>query len=457
MTGFLIILFLTVTVFETCAIGSLQNKLKQAKQGTERDALTGTYSREGFLFGAEKILQGSSYTSEYAVLFFNIKGFKVINELFGVAGGDEVLCETAQLLQNSGLKPLAVGRMSADHFVCLVQTENLSFHEITKLCRRCYLQDKKEFHFYGRCGVYLVNDDSITVSGMCDRAKLAKNYIKDDYAKPYAVFDKTMRDGFVTGKELTSELQCALDQHEFEVYYQPIYDLKTEKLTQAEALVRWNHPEKGLLPPDEFIPVFEENGYISKLDLFVGESSTSFLQDRISSGQYTVPIAVNLSRMDFYNRNLLDVIFFNMKSTRLPEGYPRIEITETAYSALIETNNSALHKMKEQGVKIILDDFGSGYSSFSSIRQFDFDIIKLDMGFIRQIGLNEKAGLIVKDMIELAHHVGAQVVAEGVETKQQAEFLLKEGCDFVQGYLYAKPMPRQEFEQLLDQCQKQGG
>lgn len=431
----------------------LQNKIKRAKALAECDPLTGAYNRNGFISKTEKVLMGSTQKNEYAILFFNIKGFKVINELFGIEGGDDVLRESVERLQNSTLNPIFVARFEADHFVCLMRQKDLNYDKLTEMCHRIYVRDDKKFNFYGRVGIYLIADTTKGVSGMCDRAKLAEDYIQDDFAKPYSVYDINMRNGFVTKKELTSELSRALDSQEFEVYYQPVYNLKTGDIASAEALVRWNHPERGLLMPGYFIPIFEENGFISELDCFIGNQSTKFLQDRISENKFSVPVAVNLSRMDFYDTKLLETMLTNIKEVRLPVGHPRIEITESAYSSLVKNDSGFLRHIKDMGIKILLDDFGSGYSSFSSLREFDFDIIKLDMGFIRQIGVNKKSKKIIRSIIELAHEIGSQVIAEGVETKEQADFLTAANCDFVQGYLYSKPITQQAFGELLDRCQ----
>ena len=157
--------------------------------------------------------------------------------------------------------------------------------------------------------------------------------------------------------------------------------------------------------------------------------------------------------MDFYDTKLQETMLTNIKEVRLPVGYPRIEITESAYSSLVKNDSGFLRHIKDMGIKILLDDFGSGYSSFSSLREFDFDIIKLDMGFIRQIGVNKKSKKIIRSIIELAHEIGSQVIAEGVETKEQADFLTAANCDFVQGSLYSKPITQQAFGELLDRCQ----
>lgn len=429
-------------------------KIKKMDNAAERDPLTGAYNRDGFIKLVESFLAAHDQANSLCILFFNIKGFKAINELFGVEAGDAVLRQSVELLQNSTLKPIYIARFEADHFVCLLDRSTLDFDALVRICHRTFVDKDKQFHFYGRCGVYIIADPSIGVSGMCDRAKLAKESIVDDYAKPYAVYNGGMRDGFVTKKEMTSELQRALSNKEFKVYYQPIYDVKTGSIVSAEALVRWEHPVKGLISPGLFIPTFEENGYISELDLYVGDQSTAFLSQRVAANQFVVPIAVNLSRMDFYNPKLMEKLLRDIREAKLPVGYQRIEITESAYASLAEYNSEILSKIKKLGIPILLDDFGSGYSSFSSVRDFDFDVIKLDIGFTHQIGVSQKSEWIIHSIIEMTHHLGAKVIAEGVESQLQADFLLKADCDYIQGFFYSKPLAQRDFEALLDRCQQ---
>ena len=416
----------------------------------DHDTVTGAYSRQGFINFATRLLEQEREASQYAILFFNIKGFKAINELFGVEGGDQVLIQSVKLLQSSELQPLAVGRMEADHFVCLIRKENLDYEALTGLCHRIYERGGKQYRFYGRCGIYMIEDRERSVSGMCDCAKLAKESIKDDYVKPYAMFNSTMRDGFVEKKELISEFHHAMEQSEFHVFYQPVYDVRSGKLASAEALIRWIHPKRGLLSPGKFIPIFEENGFISELDLFVGNHTSRFLQTRIEKGLPVIPIAINLSRMDFYDLKLVNTILSEIRNAGLPLGFPRIEITESAYASMVEHNRELLLAIREKGIKILIDDFGSGYSSFSTLQEFSFDILKLDMGFVQQIGRNRKSEQIIHYLINMAHSLGLQVIAEGVETKEQAEFLIQSDCDFIQGYYYSKPLSEEDFEQLLE-------
>jgi len=417
----------------------------------EEDALTGEHTRAGFIERATGIIRKSGDDDFFAILFFNIRGFKAINELFGPEGGDRVLRQSAAILKGSVLRPLLVGRVEADHFVCLIRQENLDYGELTRMCHRTYAENGKRYSFYWRCGIYLVRDKTASVSGMCDRAKLAKEQIRDDFVKPYAIFDESMRETFVARKELTSEMQQALENREFKVYYQPIFDARTGKIASAEALVRWEHPHRGIISPGIFIPAFEENGYISQLDLFMERSVKAFQEERIARGCFAVPVSVNLSRMDFYDNRVMTAIMEDVEQSPLPKGFTRFEVTESAFASLSEDSGGLLDCMGRLGAAILIDDFGSGYASYGTMLEFSFDIIKLDMGFVQKIGQNPKSEKIIHSMIDMAHYLDAQVIAEGVETREQLDFLVAQGCDYIQGFYFSRPLPQDEFEKLLNQ------
>ena len=215
-------------------------------------------------------------------------------------------------------------------------------------------------------------------------------------------------------------------------------------------MARWFSGEFGSISPAKFIPTLEESGYITKLDYHVYQTVYNLIEKRRKEGKRVVDIGVNLSRMDLMDKHIMDTILGDMKNSDLPSGSISYELTESAYAGVSEDGNSFLTKMHEEGTKLLVDDFGSGVSSFSTIRDFDFDILKLDMGFVQKIGLNRKNNNIIISLIELAHRLDLKVIAEGVETKEQADFLRNYGCDYFQGFYFAKPMPQEEFEALLD-------
>ena len=416
----------------------------------ECDALTGECNRNGFTRRVRHILQASTDKEEFAILFFNVESFKAINEMFGFHGGDNVLRYIAGYIRKSALRPLVVARFEADHFVCLVSRENVDYNVLTKLCYSTYNHNHKTINISKKCGVYFIKDKNMGIDAMCDRAKLANEYVSKDSNKPYAIYDMAMKEAYMAKKVLLDDLKQALANNEFVVYYQPIYETKTGRLASAEALVRWVHPINGLVSPAVFIPFLEANGHISIVDLFVEKSTREFLEKRVKQGLPVVPVDINMSWLDFYDEQIISSVMNDLETTCLPASCVRVEITESSYATVAENNVKILRAMNNVGIKILVDDFGSGYSSFSTIRDYEFDIIKLDMGFVQKIGTSPKTDTIIKSIIDMAHSMGIQVIAEGAETEEQVKFLEKLHCDYIQGYYFSKPLPKEEFEKLLD-------
>ena len=421
---------------------------------SEKDVLTGGYNRRGFLRITERLLNKVPDRTKYAVLFFNVKNFKVVNELFGVESGDVALQNIFKTLIHSKLSPVITARVESDHFVCLVENKNLDFEELTSVCDNKFIKDGKCMNLIIRCGIFYVEEKPMKISGMIDRAKLAKRYITDEYVQPYMVYDQSMQVAYVDKAKLAGELQEGIAKEQFKVYYQPVIDTKTGKIASAEALIRWIHPDKGFISPALFIPALEENGHISELDFYVLKKVWQFISDRCENNKFVVPISVNLSWMDFYDEIMMEKILKEMDRFRENgrEHMARFEITETSYAAIRENRSGILESLRIKNAKILLDDFGSGFSSFGMLQDYDFDILKIDMSFIRKIGENPKTKSIVHSIIGMAHEIGIKTVAEGVETEEQVSFLRQSGCDYIQGYYYSKPLPVEEFVEFLEKA-----
>lgn len=421
---------------------------------SEKDVLTGGYNRRGFIRITERLLNEVPDRTKYAVLFFNVKNFKAVNELFGVESGDVVLQNIFRTLTHSKLSPVITARVESDHFVCLVENKNLDFEELTSVCDNKFVKDGKCMNLIIRCGIFYVEEKPMKISGMIDRAKLAKRYITDEYVQPYMVYDQSMQVAYVDKAKLAGELQEGIAKEQFKVYYQPVIDTKTGKIASAEALIRWIHPDKGFISPALFIPALEENGHISELDFYVLKKVWQFINDRCENNKFVVPISVNLSWMDFYDEIMMEKILKEMDRFRENgrEHMARFEITETSYAAIRENRSGILESLRIKNAKILLDDFGSGFSSFGMLQDYDFDILKIDMSFIRKIGENPKTKSIVHSIIGMAHEIGIKTVAEGVETKEQVSFLRQSGCDYIQGYYYSKPLPEEEFVEFLEKA-----
>lgn len=421
---------------------------------SEKDVLTGGYNRWGFIRTTERLLNEVPDRTKYAVLFFYVKNFKAVNELFGVESGDVVLQNIFRTLTHSKLSPVITARVESDHFVCLIEKKNLDFEELTSVCDNKFVKDGKRMNLIIRCGIFYVEEKPMKILGMIDRAKLAKRYITDEYVQPYMVYDHSMQVAYIDKAKLAGELQEGIAKEQFKVYYQPVIDTKTGKIASAEALIRWIHPDKGFISPALFIPALEENGHISELDFYVLKKVWQFINDRCENNKFVVPISVNLSWMDFYDEIMMEKILKEMDCFRENgrEHMARFEITETSYAAIRENRSGILESLRIKNAKILLDDFGSGFSSFGMLQDYDFDILKIDMSFIRKIGENPKTKSIVHSIIGMAHEIGIKTVAEGVETEEQVSFLRQSGCDYIQGYYYSKPLPEEEFVEFLEKA-----
>ena len=413
----------------------------------DHDWMTDEYSRSGFLSRAEKLMKDPEYQNGYSVVYANVQGFKAVNDLLGTQSGDMVIFLEKDALVNE-LNPIIIARLESDHFVLITKTENITAEKMNRLCYQSYTEGTKKLPILIRCGIYNITDTIKKVPQMLDQAKLAEKSIPA-HGTPYAVCSERMIQDHVNQRVFVSELDNALKNGEFLPYYQPIVDAKTGEIVSAEALIRWNHHEKGMIPPGMFIPAFEKEGQTTKLDSFMVNSVLNFNIARMQKGQKVVPCAVNLSRMDFYDTKLMAMLKQKLKNQTNVQEMLKLEITESAYAVLETDALTFLDEMKKLGLTFLLDDFGSGMSSLSTLEVYNFDVIKLDMGFIRKIGKNPNAEAIIRHTIGMAHDMGAKVVAEGVETKEQLEFLQEVDCDMIQGYYFYKPMPEEEFAKLL--------
>lgn len=415
----------------------------------DHDWMTDEYARSGFLENAQKLLAGLPDDETYSLLYTNVRGFKAVNDLFGTQSGDMVLFQVRDELRRI-LDPVILGRFENDHYVLIARDRLLTDENLRRLCHQTYTEGYKQYVFHIRCGIYRIVKRDLSIHHIVDRAKLAERAIRDDYGLPYAYYDDTVRVNYIKQRVLMSDMKSALHDNEFKVFFQPVVNAGNGKICSAEALIRWQHHEFGMVSPGEFVPLFETEGLISALDRFIVNRVMDFTLERVQANKRVVPCAVNLSRMDFFDPDLMKQILERVSHSELSPKDIRIEVTESAYVVLERNAMNFLSEMKKRGIRILLDDYGSGMSSLSTLESFEFDILKLDMGFIRKIGISRKAEAIIRSTIELAHAVGAQVTAEGVETEAQRQFLVDAGCDMIQGYYYYRPIPEEEFARLLE-------
>lgn len=415
----------------------------------DHDWMTDIYSRVGFIRILKKILPMLAETGKYSLCFTNILNFKAINNLFGEKKGDLIIFQERDVLIND-LKPLIIGHLDADHYALVVENKYLEKDYLKNVCRQIYKEKYKQYTFYIRLGVYPIEQKDVSVTHMLDCAKLAENKINTALNENIRIYDDEMRIEYDNRHILTQDLSEGIKNKELIPYFQPIVDTKTKEIVSAEALIRWKHHSMGMLPPNFFITTFEENGEISKITKYMVDSVAKMCIDRRKMGLATVPCAVNLSRMDFYDPLLMDELFNKISKVEDIHQLLKVEVTESAYAVLEKEALYYLSELKKLGIKVLLDDYGSGMSSLSTLETFEFDTIKLDMGFIKKIGVSTAAESIIRTTIEMAHALGADVVAEGVETEAQREFLQYANCDMIQGYLFFKPMDEKQFEELLN-------
>lgn len=416
-----------------------------------QDFLTGDLNRIGFYHIVSNIIKNDPHNDKFSLLFIDFKEFKALNEILGFEGGDAFLHHFHNELRNSFLNPIAAARLTSDHFVCLIERKYLDYEQLTKLLKQSFTYHDKTILIFAKCGIYHIHDQHVSVNGMCDRAHLACQHIENEYLQPYAIYDLKMKEIYIAQSQIRHNIGQALENNELQVYYQPIFSAATDKIVGAEALIRWIHPEKGMISPDVFIPTLEKNGHISVLDKFVSDIISLFLHRRHDAGKKVVPISMNISRMDFYDPDMLNALVDEFSNDEFLCSHKMLELTESAYISINNLDLHPLRKIQNQNVRILLDDFGSGFSSFSTITDYDFNILKLDMEFIRSIGKNPKIESVLRTIISMAHELGIKVIAEGAETNEQVNFLKSVNCDFIQGYYYSKPVPQDVFENMLDE------
>jgi EAL domain-containing protein (putative c-di-GMP-specific phosphodiesterase class I) len=296
---------------------------------------------------------------------------------------------------------------------------------------------------------YQIDDPDLDVGTICDRALMALNSVKNSYSEHFAWYDSSMRNKIVEEQELTSIMQESLDQKRFLIYFQPQYNYATGELSGAEALVRFQHPTKGLIMPGEFIPVFEKNGFIFELDKYVWDQTFAQIREWLDAGLKPPIISMNISRRDVYHPQLVSIFEDLVKKYQLDPKLIGLEITESSYMSSPEQLLAIISQLQKIGFRLEMDDFGSGYSSLNTLKDLPVNVLKLDLKFIAQSSYNSRGGKILSSVVHMAHMLNLPVIAEGVETRQQADYLKSVGCYLMQGYYFSKPVPTADFTGLL--------
>ena len=388
----------------------------------------------------------------YLLVYGDIDRFKVYNDLFGAPAGDRLLADIGAMIRDLMPAGAAAARLRADHFVCCCSRSSFDPDRMLAALDAWFASYREDFTFFVRLGIFPIDDPSLDVNLMCDRALLALRSAKSGYVgSKYVFYDEKLRSSVLKEQELAGEMIAALEGGQFVPYFQPQYRYATGRMIGAEVLARWNHPAKGLLGPTEFIPVFERNGLIATFDYYMWEQACRCLRMWIDGrGIEGAPrLSVNLSRADIYRSDLCTYLEGLVERYDVPAELLHLEITESAYMEAPEQLIGAVTKLRAAGFVVEMDDFGSGYSSLNTLKDVPVDVLKLDMGFLGA-SASSRGGLILASVVRMARWLDLPLIAEGVETKQQAAYLASVGCDYMQGYLFSKPVDRETFEKLLE-------
>ena len=421
-------------------------------RSTEKDALTGLYSREYFFSYAEELDRHHRKTPMDAILV-NINHFHIINERYGKEYGNMVLRRVADNIRLMLRKTGGIAcRLEADTF--LIYCRHSQYY--TELMDRASEDLKKDVNASGnrlrlRMGVYSEVDKDLDIERRFDRAKMAADLGRNTYEQTISFYDSKLHESHLYSEHLLEDFQTALAQRQFLVYYQPKFDIRADVpvLASAEALIRWKHPRLGMISPGVFIPLLEDNGLIQQLDHYVWREAAAQVCRWKDKFGVTVPVSVNVSRIDMYDPDLISIFRNIIEENRLSTTEYHLEITESAYTDDSTHIIDTVKQLRRLGFRIEMDDFGSGYSSLNMLSTLPIDALKLDMKFIRTAFTGRKDTRMIELIIDIADYLKVPVIAEGVETEEQMTTLKNLGCDYVQGYYFSRPVPPEEFESFI--------
>lgn len=412
------------------------------------DELTGIYNKQAFYAKTKEMLLDNP-DKNFDLLRINIERFKVLNDLFGESTGDKLLRYIGKFLKEINLPLCVSGRLYADNFVVCYEAgkgdSRRMINTLQMVADSFAINNRTILSF----GLYRIDDKTLPVSVMCDRANMALWKAKGNFKNPYCEYDEKMRQQVLKEQKIINAMERAIQNKEFTLYLQPKYDIEKGTIIGAEALVRWISLENGFISPGDFIPVFENNGFVYEVDKFIWEESCRYLRKWLDEGREVHPISVNVSRIDLYTPKLVQHLVNLREKYQLPSQYLELEITESAYTEDPEQIITITRQLREAGFVILMDDFGTGYSSLNMLKDIQIDVLKLDMGFLKSSDYSAKGGNILTAILKMAESLKMQTIAEGVETKEQVEFLKSIGCKYVQGFYYSKPLPVDEFEKLI--------
>ena len=457
---FLSVLALWIFIFITNIrkILRLETSNRQLKDTAGRDTLTRAYTLEYFITRAKQLMK-SNANLKYALFYVDFSDFKYINDVFGYANGDDLLKHYAALLIKDKQHDELVGRINADNFIILRHYNNRT--ELTKrqAAVDAAIRDYMRSHLDRQalsicCGICCLEDvdEKLSLNELLNRANFARKMVKNGHElNNYCFYDESIRQHLLEEKSIESGMEEALNSRQFEVYYQPKVFMRTEEIAGSEALVRWRTKKGTMLMPDQFIPVFEKNRTIPQLDQYVFEAVCMWIRTLLDEGKPALPVSINVSRLQFCNADFVEIYAGIKKRYAIPDNLLEIEFTESVLFDNWERLTFIVDQLHASGFTCSIDDFGKGYSSLGMFKNLNVDVLKIDALFFQNLVAEEKDRLLAESIIQLVRQFGVKTVAEGIETREQIEILKHMRCDYIQGYVYYKPMPQKEYEKLLMQ------
>lgn len=419
------------------------------------DSLTGCRNFEKFLLDAEPFLR--SRDKSFAVWYCDLKKFKFFNDIFGYQRGDQVLCWMADLFSQLAGEDDLFCRMAADNFVGIRAYENKEeldrwFQALLGNLRGRENPSSSRMSIEMCMGFYCVDtaEQKLPLNDMVNRANMAQKSVKGKPGSRFAFFTNEIRLHSLMESEMEAQGRLAVENGQFMVYVQPKVDIQRGNvITGAEVLTRWRHPEKGLIPPGQFVSLFEKNGVIVDLDRYMFEKVCQWLRDYLDAGRPIINLAVNVSRLGLLQEDFIDHYAAVKEKYLIPDGVLELEFTESVF---LDDDNmffSTVQQLKSHGFICSLDDFGSGYSSLNLLKNLPIDVLKLDILFFRKSACLERERIVISNIVHMARQLDIKTIAEGVEAAEQVDFLRGTGCNTVQGYVFARPMPLEDFDALL--------
>ena len=420
----------------------------------EIDKLTGLFNMSFFYHKVQMMLNSADMLRQQcSFIHFDIPNFKLYNERYGFKMGDELLCDFAKILKDVFFTG-TVSRFSDDHFVVFTNGEREEvIRNVEEVYRRMLLADDVNKKIRVKAGIYFMDDQRAEVGLACDHARLACNTIKNRHDLNYCIYDEYIRDKLRRQQYVVDHIDEAIALDYIKVYYQPIIRVKTGEICGLEALVRWVDPSVGMLSPADFIETLEHFHLIHLVDEFMVKKVCQDMRTLMDGRMPTVPVSVNISRLDFDVCDVLKLLSDFCEIYELPQRMIEVEITESAFndnSGLIKQESA---KIRDAGYEIWVDDFGSGYSSLNTIAEYEFDVLKLDLVFLRSFDTNPKTKTLMSYIIKGANELGWEPLCEGVETAEHYKFLKDIGCERAQGYYFGRPMP---IEELFTHAERKG-